>query len=160
MVKGVAVRNVQDILDISSSNGIVNKLMLFHNYPGETVDDLKMTVDFLRTNVKARKVRPFFTVRGRYELRLFTPIEMDSRRPEKNPFRRRYERSSSFDSLLGYADDADYPQKVDYIEEFINDMSSYLMERRIFSTNDENMSMDLIVRDMEKRGLEPAFRTQ
>jgi hypothetical protein len=160
MVKGVAVRNVQTILDMSSSRGIVNKLMLFHNYPGETVEDLKMTVDFLRTNVIARKVRPFFTVRGRYELRLFTPLEMDSRLPEKSPFRKRYERSSSFDSLLGYADDNDYAHKVDYIEQFINEMSGYLLERRIFSTNDENMSMDLIVRDMERRGFEPAFRTQ
>lgn len=160
MVKGVAVRNVQHILDISSSHGIVNKLMLFHNYPGETVDDLKMTVDFLRANVLEQKVRPFFTVRGRYELRLFTPLETDSRKPEKNPFRKRYERSSSFDSLLGYADDDDYAQKVSYIEAFIDEMSGYLMERRIFSTNDENMSMDLIVRDMEQRGLKPAFRTQ
>src|SRR5205085_12405447 len=142
----VAVRNVQQILDISSSSGIVNKLMLFHNYPGETVDDLKTTVDFLRANVLARKVRPFFTVRGRYELRLFTPLETDSRSPEKNPFRKRYERSSSFDSLLGYADDDDYHQKVGCIEEFINEMSGYVQQRNIFSTNDENMSMDLIVR--------------
>jgi anaerobic magnesium-protoporphyrin IX monomethyl ester cyclase len=160
MIKGVAIRNVQTILDISSSNGIVNKLMLFHNYPGETVDDLKTTVDFLRANVIEKKVRPFFTVRGRYELRLFTPLETDSRVPEKSPFRKRYERSSSFDSLLGYADDDDYGQKVDYIEKFIDEMSGYLRERRIFSTNDENMSMDLIVRDMERRGLEPAFKTQ
>lgn len=160
MVKGVAVRHVQTILDISSSSGIVNKLMLFHNYPGETVDDLRMTVDFLRRNVIARKVRPFFTVRGRYELRLFTPLEADSRTLAKSPFRKRYERSSSFDSLLGYADEDDYPQKVDCIEEFINEMSGYLLERRIFSTNDENMSMDLIVRDMQQRGLEPAFSTQ
>jgi hypothetical protein len=160
MVKGVAVRRVQDILDISSSRGIVNKLMLFHNYPGETVDDLKMTVDFLRNNVIERKVRPFFTVRGRYELRLFTPLEADSRTPEKSPFRKRYERSSSFDSLLGYADEGDYAEKVSCIEQFIDEMSGYVRERKVFSTNDENMSMDLIVRDMERRGLEPAFKTQ
>lgn len=160
MVKGVAVRHVQNILDISSQAGIVNKLMLFHNYPGEMVDDLKMTVDFLRANVIARKVRPFFTVRGRYELRLFTPLEVDSRLPAKNPFRKRYERSSSFDSLLGYATEDDYREKSDYIEAFIDEMAGYLLERRIFSTNDENMSMDLIVRDMEARGLQPAFRTQ
>lgn len=160
MVKGVAVRHVQNILDISAGAGIVNKLMLFHNYPGEMVDDLKMTVDFLRTNVIARKVRPFFTVRGRYELRLYTPLEIDSRSPDKNPFRKRYERSSSFDSLLGYATDDDYREKSDYIEAFIDEMAGYLLERRIFSTNDENMSMDLIVRDMQARGLQPAFHTQ
>lgn len=160
MIKGVSIRKVQNILDTSSSSGIVNKLMLFHNYPGETVEDLQMTVDFLHKNVLEKKVRPFFTVRGRLELRLFTPLEMTSREPDKNPFRKRYERSSSFDSLLGYADHDDYPQKSEYIEKFIDKMSGYLMEQGIFSTNDENMSLDLIVLDMQRRGLKPAFRSQ
>jgi anaerobic magnesium-protoporphyrin IX monomethyl ester cyclase len=160
MIKGVSIKKVQGILDISSSKGIVNKLMLFHNYPGETVEDLRMTVDFLHKNVVEKKVRPFFTVRGRLELRLFTPLEMDSREPEKDPFRKRYERSSSFDSLLGYADEDDYPEKSSYIEKFIDKMSSYLLERNIFSTNDENMSLDLIVLDMKRRGLQPAMHCQ
>jgi hypothetical protein len=160
MIKGVSIKQVQNILDVSTRNGIVNKLMLFHNYPGETVDDLKQTVDFLRRNVMEKKVRPFFTVRGRLELRLFTPLEMDSRDPEKNPFRKRYERSSSFDSLLGYADMDDYPEKVSYIEEFIDEMSGYLNSRNIFSTNDENMSLDLVILDLERRGFRPAIRSQ
>lgn len=160
MIKGVSIRQVQNILDISSQKGIVNKLMLFHNYPGETVDQLKMTVDFLRKNVLEKKVRPFFTVRGRLELRLFTPLEITSRDYSKSPFRKRYERSSSFDSLLGYADEDDYPRKVEYIESFINEMSQYLNENKIFSTNDENMSLDLLILDLKRRGLETAVTVQ
>lgn len=160
MIKGVSIRQVQNILNVSTEKGIVNKLMLFHNYPGETVDDLKMTVDFLRRNVLEKKVRPFFTVRGKLELRLFTPLEVDSRDYSKSPFRKRYERSSSFDSLLGYADEADYPKKVDYIEQFINEMSTYLNQNKIFSTNDENMSLDLLILDLKRRGFETVVNVQ
>lgn len=160
MIKGVSIRQVQEILNISTDKGVVNKLMLFHNYPGETVDDLKMTVDFLRKNVLDKKVRPFFTVRGKLELRLFTPLEMDSRDYSKSPFRKRYERSSSFDSLLGYADEDDYPKKTEYIETFINEMSEYLSRNKIFSTNDENMSLDLLILDLKRRGFETAINVQ
>jgi anaerobic magnesium-protoporphyrin IX monomethyl ester cyclase len=160
MIKGVSIKQVQNILNISTKNGIVNKLMLFHNYPGEEVEDLQMTVDFLRRNTLEKKVRPFFTVRGKLELRLFTPLEMDSRDYGQSPFRKRYERSSSFDSLLGYADSDDYIRKVDYIEAFIDEMSRYLQENRIYSTNDENMSLDLIVLDMQRRGQNPVVRVQ
>lgn len=160
MIKGVSIRKVQEILDISSKKGIVNKLMLFHNYPGETVDQLKMTVDFLRKNVLEKKVRPFFTVRGKLELRLFTPLEMTSRDYSKSPFRKRYERSSSFDSLLGYADEDDYPRKVEYIADFINEMAGYLQNNKIFSTNDENMSLDLLILDLKNRGFQTAVNVQ
>lgn len=160
MIKGVSIKQVQQILDISTDKGIVNKLMLFHNYPGETVDDLKTTVDFLRSNVLDKKVRPFFTVRGKLELRLFTPLEMDSRDYSKSPFRKRYERSSSFDSLLGYADEDDYQKKVNYIEGFIEEMSGYLSRNKIFSTNDENMSLDLLILDLKKRGYQTAVNVQ
>jgi radical SAM superfamily enzyme YgiQ (UPF0313 family) len=160
MIKGVSIKQVQNILNISTDSGIVNKLMLFHNYPGEEVDDLKQTVDFLRRNTLDKKVRPFFTVRGKLELRLFTPLEVDSRDYGQSPFRKRYERSSTFDSLLGYADSDDYADKAAYIEAFIDEMSGYLSENRIFSTNDENMSLDLIVLDMQRRAVTPAVRVQ
>jgi hypothetical protein len=110
--------------------------------------------------VLAKKVRPFFTVRGKLELRLFTPLEMDSRDHSKSPFRKRYERSSSFDSLLGYADEDDYPKKTEYIEGFINEMSEYLSKNKIFSTNDENMSLDLLILDLKRRGYETVINVQ
>lgn len=157
MIKGISIRQVQNILDISTEHGIVNKLMLFHNYPGETADDLRETVDFLKTNTLQKTVRPFFTVRGKLELRLFTPLEVDSRDRAGSPFVKRYERSSSFDSLLGYADQPDYPEKARYIEVFIDEMSKYLTERNIYSTNDENMSLDLVVLDSQRRGVQPAI---
>lgn len=158
MIKGISIKQVQNILEISTEKGIVNKLMLFHNYPGETVDDLKQTVDFLRRNTLERNVRPFFTVRGRLELRLFTPLEVDSRDRVKSPFLKRYERSSSFESLLGYADQADYAHKANCIGDFISEMSGYLAAQNIFSTNDENMSLDLVVLDSQRRGVQSAIR--
>lgn len=160
MIKGVSIKQVQNILDISANEGIVNKLMLFHNYPGEELDDLKQTVDFLRKNTFEKKVRPFFTVRGKLELRLFTPLEVESRDRSSSPFIKRYERSSSFDSLLGYADSEEYYRKVEYIDSFIKEMSSYVLDNDIYSTNDENMSMDLITLDMCDRGIKPAFNVQ
>lgn len=160
MKKGISIRQVQNILDESSAAGIVNKLMLFHNYPGETAADFSETVGFLERNVREKKVRPFFTLRAKLELRLDTPLEIESRNPAKSPFRKRYDRTNEFDSLNGYRDEDDYSSKVTELSSFLERMSTYIDQEDVFTTNDENMTLDLVIGDLRKRGIETAIRTQ
>jgi hypothetical protein len=158
--KGITAGQAQRILDESSEAGIINKLMLFHNYPGESLECFSLTLDFLKRNIKNRRVRPFFTIRSKLELRLDSPLEVLSRTPERSPFRKRYERASELDSLFGYEDGPEYSLKVRCMEEFMAEMAEYIFQNSIFNTTDENVTLDLILRDLIAKGRSPLIHIQ
>lgn len=158
MHKGISMKQVQAMLDRSAEVGILNKLMMFHNYPGETPDDVRESVAFVKRNALDRTIRPFFTMRGKCEIRLDTVLEVESRDPANSDFWKRFERTSELSSLIEYADFPNYGEKTEHIEAFIGEMSEMMADRDIYSVNDENMSFDLVVLDMLDRGKTPVLK--
>lgn len=159
MAKGISIQRVEEVLRQSQAAGIVNKLMMFHNYPGETVEDFERSLAFVESSVRQRLVRPFFTVRNKLELRLNSELERDSRGPRAGDFPKRWERTSHFQAKIEYSDTPDYPEKVTRLEGFLARMQRLVGERRVFSTNDENLTLDLVVADLQRRGAETYFKS-
>ncbi|BCS54413.1 radical SAM protein [Geobacter sp. SVR] len=148
MAKGISIEKVQTILKDSREKGILNKLMLFHNYPSETIDDFEQTVDFLEKNIEERNVRPFFTIRNKLELRLNSELDHLSQQANQTIFPKRWNTSSIFQSKIEYEDTPDYPVKLHKLEAFLGRMQHLVSSRRVFSTNDENLTLDLVVLDV------------
>jgi hypothetical protein len=132
-------------------------VLLFHNYPGESANDLRESINFLRQRTLDRTLRPFFALRGRFELRLNTPIEVSSR---GNPaiVSKRFTRSNSLTSLIEYHDDSDYDLKRDELERFLREMAELTEARRVLPANDDYVSLHLILQEMSAAGAEPSWR--
>lgn len=153
MTKGISIEKVQEILDHSSKVGILNKLMLFHNYPGETLADFRQSLDFVEKNVLSRTIRPFFTIRNKLELRRNSELDTLSRNDDQMLFPKRWEPTNSFQCKIEYADTEDYVQKVDLLGKFLNRMQKLVEKRKVFSTNDENLTLDLLVWEMTSKNI-------
>ncbi len=157
MSKGIRIGHVDDLLSAAADAGILSKVLMFHNYPGESRDDLRESISFLRKRTVDRTLRPFFALRGRFELRLDTPIEVSSR---DNPavVGKRFERSSSLSSLIEYHDGPDYDVKRDELERFLREMAELTEARDVLPANDDYVSLDLILQEMATAGVELAWR--
>ncbi|MEH0020263.1 MAG: radical SAM protein [Desulfobacter sp.] len=154
MTKGISMKKVQEILDLSNRAGILNKLMLFHNYPGEEVEDFRESLDFVERNVTDRIIRPFFTVRNKLELRANSELDRLSRPEEQTLFPKRWAPSSLFQGKIEYADYDNYPEKLELLDDFLDRMQQLQKTRKVFGTNDENLTLDLIVWEMASKGME------
>ena len=157
MSKGIRIGHVDDLLAAAGDAGILSKVLMFHNYPGESADDLRESINFLRQRTVDRTLRPFFALRGRFELRLDTPIEISSR---DNPaiVGKRFDRGSSLSSLIEYHDGPDYDVKRDDLERFLREMAELTEARRVLPANDDYVSLDLILQEMSAAGAELSWR--
>ncbi|MFI6070270.1 B12-binding domain-containing radical SAM protein [Actinoplanes sp. NPDC051343] len=157
MSKGIALGKVDELLSAANRAGILSKVLMFHNYPGESVEDLRESIDFLRQRTIDRTLRPFFAIRGRFELRLDTPIEVTSRDdPALIP--KRFERSSSLSSLIDYHDGPEYDVKRTELERFLHEMGALVEARTVLPANDDYVSLDLILQDLNSNGADLVWR--
>jgi anaerobic magnesium-protoporphyrin IX monomethyl ester cyclase len=157
MSKGIRLQQVDDLLSAAADVGVLSKVLMFHNYPGESVDDLRESINFLRQRTVDRTLRPFFALRGRFELRLDTPIEVSSR-DETAVVGKRFERSSLLSSLIEYHDGRAYDLKRDELERFLREMAKLTEARTVLPANDDYVSLDLILQEMSTAGVELAWR--
>lgn len=157
MSKGISMHRVREILQHSAEAGILNKLMMFHNFPGETLEHLRASLTFVEEVVRSRLARPFFTVRNKLELRLNSELERTSR--DSKSFPKRWQPTSCFQAKIEYADDESYWRKVIELDGFLRRMERLVGERNVFSTNDENLTLDLVFADLAKRGRETFFKS-
>ncbi len=157
MSKGIRIGHVDELLEAATDAGILSKVLMFHNYPGESVDDLRESINFLRQRTLDRTLRPFFALRGRFELRLNTPIEISS---QDNPaiVGKRFDRSGSLSNLIEYHDDPDYDMKRDELEWFLREMAELTEARGVLPANDDYISLDLILQEMSAAGAKLAWR--
>jgi hypothetical protein len=96
-------------------------------------------------------------LRGRFELRVGTPIEVASR-DDPTIVGKRFERSSLLSSLIEYHDGADYDVKRDELEQFLREMAELTEARAVLPANDDYVSLDLILHEMSTAGVELAWR--
>jgi hypothetical protein len=130
---------------------------MFHNYPGESVDDLRASIEFLRQRTVDGTLRPFFSIRGRFELRIDTPIEVSSRK-DPTILGKRFERSSSLSSLVEYHDRPDYDLKQAELERFLREMAQLTEARTVLPANDDYVSLDLVLQEMSTVGADLRWR--
>jgi anaerobic magnesium-protoporphyrin IX monomethyl ester cyclase len=156
MSKGIRLGHVDDLLSAAAGTGILSKVLMFHNYPGESAEHLRESISFLRQRTVDRTLRPFFALRGRFELRLDTPIEVSSR-DDPAIVGKRFERSSSLSSLIDYHDGPDYDLKRDELERFLCEMAELTEARNVLPANDDYVSLDLILQEMNAAGVELAW---
>lgn len=153
MQKGIKISTVQRVLDDAADVGFLNKLFLFHGYPGETPDDLEVTIEFVRKNVLERKIRPFFPLRNKLELLKGSELFEDAiGKDGKKLFKEIWLPSGDFSVGCSYEDLGNYQQKRKLLQSFLLDMQSHMEKSKVYPTNDENMNLDLILMDLEERG--------
>ena len=150
MNKAVDVNEAQRVLIESDKVGILNKLFMFHNFPTETVDDLKTTLSFLYKNTYNGIIRPFPTVRNKMYLlkntALYNSLE------NERLYEKVWKPSGDFSISAMYIDLYNYSEKVPYLEEHLSQIKKMARDRYVFSTDDENVMFDLVVCDLMERG--------
>lgn len=150
MNKHVKKETAQRIILEASKVGILNKLFMFHNYPGETVADLEETLSFLYVNTKMGHIRPFPTVRNKMYLLKNTSLynSLDT----ETLFQKVWRPSGEFSITAHYIDLCNYSDKVPLIENHLSQVKKLARDRFVFSTDDENVMFDLVVSDLRERG--------
>lgn len=158
MDKGIKVTVAQRVLDDAAAVGILSKVFGFHNYPGETSDSLDETLQFLRNNILARKVRPFLAIRNKLFLLKGSILFDEVTGPEGHKlFRKVWVPSGDFAIEGAYEDlDRSYPQRRAQVEDFLSEMQAYINDNEIFTTDDDNVTMDLAIIHLKKQGVRVA----
>jgi hypothetical protein len=160
MQKGIKVTAVQQVLNDAADIGFLNKLFLFHGYPGEKAEDLQVTIDFVKNNVLARKVRPFFPLRNKLELLKGSELFEEAIGADGHKlFTEVWLPSGDFSIGCSYEDIGNYQQKQIKLQKFLLEMQEYMNKNRVFPTNDENMNLDLIISDLKEKGLKLAVQS-
>jgi anaerobic magnesium-protoporphyrin IX monomethyl ester cyclase len=157
MDKNIEVEHIQPILEDAARAGILNKLFCFHDYPGETIEDLAATLDFLRYNILNQKIRPFTPIRNKLFL-LKGSILYEEAIADANAqrFAKVWTPEGPFSIQADYEDVTDYGSKKKAVEDFLEEIHKYMRERKVYSTDDDNVTMDLVVTDLMEKGCQVA----
>lgn len=153
MDKGIQIEEVQPILDNAAHTGILSKLFCFHNYPGESIEDLKETLHFLRYNILNKRMRPFLPIRNKlFLLKGSILYEEAVSGGSACPFAKVWIPNGPFSIQADYEDFVEYEPKKNLVEGFLRETQDYIQEKKIFTTDDENVTMDLVIIDLQEKG--------
>ncbi len=158
MKKGITPACVRRVVADSASIGIVNKLMMFHGYPSETLEELQASLLFLEQLYLGGQIRPFFPVRCMLELRKGTQLYRSARRGRLFP--KVWWPHGSFPDRAFYAvDQRLYQRKVALLDSFLARARAAMRRGCVLTTDDENLFLDLILCDLTERGSSPNIET-
>ncbi|CAG0975302.1 Anaerobic magnesium-protoporphyrin IX monomethyl ester cyclase [Methanosarcinales archaeon] len=144
MQKGINPRIAERIIKDSSEVGITNKLFLFHDYPDETSSDLSKTIDFIDDNIRHGRIRFFMPIRNKFELLKDSQLYEESLKDYRNLFKKIWFPSGIFAIRAEYFDLNDYTKKKEMLDIFLRNMTRYMEEKNIYTTDDENITLDII----------------
>lgn len=157
MNKGTQIPIMLNNIKDSSSAGILNKLFAFHGYPGETDSELEATLDVLSDLAFSRQIRLFFPIRNRFELlsgaRIFDDMLAN---PNIYGMIRRPRGRFSIRGEMPL-NPSDYERKLAMIKTFSENMALLQSQRRVYFTDDENVTLDLQVIDLIESGITPTY---
>jgi len=157
MNKGVQLPVMLNNIRDSSATGILNKLFAFHGYPGETDADLSATLKVISELALTHQIRLFFPIRNRFELLWGSRVFDDMLANPRVYGRIRLPRGRF--SIRGEfpVKSADYESKLVMIKAFSEDMANLQAQRRVYLTDDENVTLDLQVIDIIENGTELSY---
>ncbi|WP_206460574.1 B12-binding domain-containing radical SAM protein [Anaerovorax sp. IOR16] len=147
MCKGTNVKASQRIYHEAATKGIINKTLMFHNYPTEEVKDLVQSVKLIEKNGKNRFVKPMLTLRHDFVLKLGSPLAQAAFEDKSGEvFAKVWKPASLYNLNAKYisAKNEDKAKKM-MIEEYLNDMSEHYRRLNVYLTNNEDIAMDLVL---------------
>ena len=149
----IAMRNIKD----AASAGIMNKLFAFHGYPTETATDLAHTLSILSDLAQKGQVRFFFPVRNRFELLWGSQAFDEALCDDSFCGRIRIPRGKFSIRAESAVESSEEQQKVTWLHTFLNEMRQLQKDCRVYSVDDENVTLDLLVVNLLEKGLEVAY---
>ncbi|OPZ88668.1 MAG: hypothetical protein BWY74_03040 [Firmicutes bacterium ADurb.Bin419] len=147
MSKGITARKAQEILQIAGSFGIKNKLLTWHNYPGETLEDLQKTIHFVSKNVWNGFAAPMLTLKQKLVLQVGSELYNETflQRDGEKLFEKVWLPASTYSINASYFNSKDCTQeKQSLISSYIDSLKQYCKENDIFIATNENVSFDLV----------------
>lgn len=148
MNKGIRVQKAQEILHIAGSVGIKNKLLTWHNYPGETIQDLQKTISFVKKNVQEGFAVPMFTLKNRLVLQVGSELynECIINRNQKNYFDKVWLPASQYSINAKYFNlSNDDKAKLNLIDAYFQELREICNLKDIFVASNENITFDLLL---------------
>jgi anaerobic magnesium-protoporphyrin IX monomethyl ester cyclase len=158
MEKGIVSTDAISTIRSAARVGILNKLFAFHGYPGETIEDLDHTLATLEDLLGSHDIRNFFPVTNRLELLAGSRLYQEAISaaapygPIRNP-RGRFSIRASFRRRSSHEDAV----KLKRLSDFSARVRVGREAKRIYATDDENVTLDLLVIALREDGVRPAL---
>lgn len=156
MRKGINVREAQRIIHESAACGIVNKMLMFHNYPTESVEDLLKSIDIIRKNTYMRLLKPMLALRHSFVLKHGSPlseIAFNDCGAKETYFKKVWKSDSVYNVNAKYIGALNNNKiKKRLISDYLNEMKTYLKANDVLITNNDNITMDLVLVQLIEEG--------
>lgn len=156
MRKNISVAVADRIVEDASSIELLVKVFMFHGYPGEGIADAKQTIDFAERHIYGKRIRPFLPLRNRFELLKGSDIYRSVLAGTEKGVTAFWEPSGLFSIRAEYMLHSQEIGIQDLIGEFVDRARGYMKTNKIYSTDDENVMLDLLV--LEERPLRSEWR--
>lgn len=154
--KGIDVIHVQRIIHEAAAVGIVNKMLMFHNYPTESIEDLMKSINIIRRNTYERLIKPMLTLRHSFVLKYGSPlaeIAFSNSNLKNEYFKKVWESDSVFNVNAKYIPAINGNEvKKRLINDYLSEMKSYINTNKVLITNNNNITMDLVLVELLESG--------
>lgn len=156
MSKGIDVKVVQRLIHESAATGIINKMLMFHDYPIEDVDDLVKSINIIKKNTYFHLVKPMLTLRHAFVLKLGSPlaqIAFEDLEEKSKYFFKVWKPESIYNVNAKYISSKNnYSIKKSLVEDYLKEMKAYLHKNNVLVTDNNNITMDLVLIDLVEKG--------
>ena len=154
--KGFQVDKALHTLINAAELGLISKLLMFHDFPGETYEDLQLSIDLVTKLSRFGLVRYFIELRTKLELQPISPLyhELQSpTHPDHEYYKKIWKPRGDFSINTAYRYKENYAIKTAMLEKAIEESNALAAQNGIVTTNDVNLSIDLILEDLKEQGL-------
>lgn len=147
MTKGITVEKAQEILHAAGKIGMKNKLLTWHNYPGETLSDLNKTMTFVNKNVHEGFASPMFTLKQKLVLQVGSDLYRECINDKNDKYFDKVWLPASEYSINAkyYNKDNNDSIKMALIDGYFKRLHEYCDEQGIFIASNENITFDLLI---------------
>lgn len=147
MNKNISVETANRIAVEAAEEGLLVKLFMFHGFPGETIQDAHASVRFAEDHIERRNIRPFMPLRNRFELVRGAQVYESSQLGQEPDIAKAWWPSGAFGVRAEYERACDEEPARELVAGFVGRIRRYMAANRIYSTNDDNIMLDLVVLD-------------
>lgn len=155
--KGINVNEVQRIIHCAAKAGIINKMLMFHNYPTETVEDLMLSINCIKKNTLSRMIKPMLTLRHEFVLKKGSPlanVAFKKTSEFEKYFKKVWYPNSDYSinaKYIGSNDDFRIIKKY-IVKAYLDEMRDFLDKNKVYITNNSNLTLDIVLYDLLERG--------
>ncbi|MFW9991055.1 MAG: hypothetical protein ACFFD4_03260, partial [Candidatus Odinarchaeota archaeon] len=125
----------------------------------ELIDDLELSIKFIDERIRNGTIRYFLPIRNKFEL-LKGSILFDEKLENNTFFQKIWLPSGDFSIRASYKSSTDYEIKKKLLNSFLGKIHSFAEKMNIFSTDDDNITLDLVCIDMNEKGIQLALNNK